>query len=209
MLEFHCDNIVMGGDCNLILNTELDKQGGTAKTSHPKAFAEIGKAQINLDLGFVCRDQNPLTTRYTWGRRYPNISYHLDFFLISRSIYGKVTNSDILPGYKTDHSLITLNLGVTENPRGRVACFSKVPKVFRAYFGCHNSLYIFATPRFQATKLRNTLSFSYIKNMLKDQLFKMSRLQLDDWLFGPEKFSGLSKNRPLVCGNLTRPSWQM
>ena len=44
------------------------------------------------------------------------------------------------------------------------------------------------------------LRFSYIKNMLKDQLFKISGLQFDDWLFGPEKFSGLSRNRLLDRG---------
>ena len=33
--------------------------------------------------------------------------------------------------------------------------------------------------------------------MLKDQIFKTSRLQFDDWLSEPEKFSGLSRNRPL------------
>ena len=32
--------------------------------------------------------------------------------------------------------------------------------------------------------------------MLKDQLFKTSRLQFDNWLLGIEKFSGLSRNRP-------------
>ena len=76
--------------------------------------------------------------------------------------------------------------------------FLKSPESFRAYFGCHDSLYIFATPRLQANKLRNPISFYYIKNVLKDQLFKISRLQFDDWLFGPEKFSGLSRNRPQV-----------
>lgn len=28
MRDFDCDNIVMGGDFNLVLNVELDKQGG-------------------------------------------------------------------------------------------------------------------------------------------------------------------------------------
>ena len=41
--------------------------------------------------------------------------------------------------------------------------------------------------------------FSYIKITLKDQLFKTSGLQFDNWLFGPEKFSGPSRNRPLDC----------
>ena len=87
--------------------------------------------------------------------------------------------------------------------------FLKSPETFRAYFGYHNSLYILATPsivrgstnsapRFYAIKLRNHLGFSYIKNMLKDQLFKPSELQFDNWLFGPEKFSGLSRNRFLA-----------
>ena len=31
--------------------------------------------------------------------------------------------------------------------------------------------------------------------MLKDQLVKPSRFSFDNWLFGPEKFSGLSRNR--------------
>ena len=43
--------------------------------------------------------------------------------------------------------------------------FLKSPETFRAYFGCHNSLYTFATPRFWAFKLRNPLGFSYIKNI--------------------------------------------
>ena len=34
--------------------------------------------------------------------------------------------------------------------------------------------------------------------MIKDHLFKPSGLMFDNWLFGPEKFSGLSRNRPLV-----------
>lgn len=45
-------------------------------------------------------------------------------------------------------------------------------------------------------KLRNPLGFSSIKNILKDHLFKTSQLQFDNWLLGPEKFSGLSRNNP-------------
>ena len=32
--------------------------------------------------------------------------------------------------------------------------------------------------------------------MLKDQLFELSGLQFEFWLFEPEKFAGLSRNRP-------------
>ena len=35
--------------------------------------------------------------------------------------------------------------------------------------------------------------------MFKDQLFKTSGLQFDNWLFGPEKFWGPLRNRPQEC----------
>ena len=76
------------------------------------------------------------------------------------------------------------------------AYFSKVPKLFRPISG--------ATIPFISSQRRgfkplnphgNLLGFSYIKSMLKDQLFRTSGLQFDNWLFEPEKFSGLSRNR--------------
>ena len=50
---------------------------------------------------------------------------------------------------------------------------------------------------FRALALRQSVIalVDYIKNILKGQPFKTSRLQFDNWLFGPNKFSGLSRNR--------------
>ena len=73
--------------------------------------------------------------------------------------------------------------------------FVESPDTFRVYFGCLNFFYIIATSRFWAIKLRNSLVFSYHKNMLKDQLFKTSRLKFDNWLFGPRILGSL--DRPL------------
>ena len=38
--------------------------------------------------------------------------------MISSSLTIAITNADILPGYKTDHSLITIHLVSNSNPRG-------------------------------------------------------------------------------------------
>ena len=46
---------------------------------------------------------------------------------------------------------------------------------------CHNSPFIFATPMFWAIQLRNSLIFFCSKNILKDQLFKTSGLQIDNF----------------------------
>ena len=76
--------------------------------------------------------------------------------------------------------------------------FLKSPETSRRHYGCHNFHFIFATSRFLAIKLPSPLGFSYIKNILKEQLFKTSGLQFDDWLFAPEKNSELSTKRPQV-----------
>ena len=74
----------------------------------------------------------------------------------------------------------------------------KSSETFRAYFGCQNFLYILATTRFSAIKMRNLLVFFLMKNMLNDHLFKTRKLQSDNGLFPPENFSGLSRNGPLT-----------
>ena len=60
ILEFDCDNIILGGDFNLTKNAKLDKEGGILSTLHRKALTEVEKIQINLDLGDIWCDQNPL-----------------------------------------------------------------------------------------------------------------------------------------------------
>ena len=65
--------------------------------------------------------------------------------------------------------------------------FLENPETFRAFFGY-----------FYVNKLHNHFAFCDLENTFKDQLIKTSRRQLfRKWLLGPEKLSGLSRNRPL------------
>ena len=43
-------------------------------------------------------------------------------------------------------------------------------------------------------KLYGQFSFCYLENMLKDRLSKTSDWQFHKWFFGPETFSGFSRN---------------
>ena len=72
--------------------------------------------------------------------------------------------------------------------------FRESPETFRAYFGWHNSFCIFKTKAFRGTKLCSHFCFSSLYNIRKDQLYRISRSYFYKWLFGPEKFSGLSRN---------------
>ena len=73
----------------------------------------------NLDLVDAWRILNPEARRYTWRQSRPEIHCRLDFFLESQSLLDIVSSADILPGFKTDHSLITINISLHSNPRGR------------------------------------------------------------------------------------------
>jgi len=106
--DFQGDDIITGGDFNLVLDVEKDKKGGLAKT-HRNAQKTINEICENLDIVDAWRVLNPDARRYTWRQPRPEIHCRLDFFLVSQSFLGNINTADILPGFKTDHSMITLN----------------------------------------------------------------------------------------------------
>ena len=55
---------------------------------------------------------------YTWRQTQPTVHCRLDFFLTSQSLLGNIISANIVPGFKTDHSMITLNISLHSNPRG-------------------------------------------------------------------------------------------
>ena len=109
--------VILGSEFNLVLNLEKDKKGGLAKT-RTKAVNVINDHATKFDLVDAWRVSNPDILRYTWRRRRPEIYCRLDFFLVSRSLMCIVTHTDILAGFKTDHSMVTIQVALHTNSRG-------------------------------------------------------------------------------------------
>ena len=86
--------------------------------THKNSLKEVQNIANSLDLIDVWRLFNSDARRFTWRRKKPEIHCRLDFVLTSASLSPAVTKADILAGYKTDHSLITLHLANNNNPRG-------------------------------------------------------------------------------------------
>lgn len=114
---FECEHLILGEDFNLVQNIQKDKKRGN-HTTYFKSLEEIEMFKENMDLTDIWRDLHPNIQRFTWRRNKPEIHCRLDFFLISSSLSSDALEADILPGFKTDHSLITLSLGTKPNPRG-------------------------------------------------------------------------------------------
>ena len=118
LLDFSCEEITIGGDFNLVLDVGKDKKGGLART-HKKSLDVISTFCESLDLIDAWRVLNPDSSRFTWRRKTPEVHCRLDFFLVNQSTFCNTSEADIIPGYKTDHSMITLQISLHSNKRGR------------------------------------------------------------------------------------------
>ena len=65
------------------------------------------------------RTLNPELERYTWRQKTPNIQCRLDFFLISIGLLNVVNNVDIIYGYKSDHSFISVEIEKNSFAQGK------------------------------------------------------------------------------------------
>ena len=62
------------------------------------------------------RASNPTERKFTWrdNTRAGVVQARLDFFLISRHLNYLISNCSFKPGYKSDHSLISLNIDLLD-----------------------------------------------------------------------------------------------
>ena len=75
LLDFECDDIILGGDFNLVLDVTADKKGGNPKT-HSKCLEIIRQFVTELDLLDAWRVLNP-DSRLLLGAE-KNLTFHAD-----------------------------------------------------------------------------------------------------------------------------------
>ena len=85
--------------------------------THNNSLKEVQNIANSVDLIDIWRVFNPDAKRFTWRRKKPKIHCRLDFFPDRRRLSPAVTKADILAGYKTDRSLLTLHAANSNNPR--------------------------------------------------------------------------------------------
>ena len=111
--------IVMSGDFNLTLNQNKDNFN-YKRENNTKSKEAVKNMMSDNGLIDIYRERNPEVRRYTWRVGNPVVKQaRLDMFLISGCLEGYVEKTEIHPGYRSDHSMITLHLDITKQPRGR------------------------------------------------------------------------------------------
>lgn len=97
-------NIVWGGDFNLVLDVQIDRN--SSSYNNVKALQVLKTAIEELELCDVWRVRHPDIKRYTWSRG--NLKSRLDFFLINQGISSKVHSAKIISVPVSDHDHSTI-----------------------------------------------------------------------------------------------------
>ena len=128
ILEHEEKKIIIGGDINTVLDTEIDKKNGR-KDGHKKCRQKLKDIIEKYSVFDIWRTKNPHKRQFTWhSHDKPAIFCRLDFFLISQNLLNNVCLCKIENGYKSDHSRVTLSMNTHIHTKGK------------GYFKINNSL---------------------------------------------------------------------
>ena len=114
--QYNNKNIIAVGDWNFVMDPTLDYDN-YRQVNNSKARQVVKEMTVDFSLADVWRENNPECKRFTWRRPNPIQQSRLDFFLLSDYLYSHFHYADILPGYRTDHSMVTLHLSFGEDTK--------------------------------------------------------------------------------------------
>lgn len=113
--EFHCENVILCGDFNLVLDPKLDYKHHSNLKRNQNAREAVSKLMEKSKLVDIFRKMNPLDEVFIHQTAKPPRSARLDFFLISENLQSNCLPeihciaSGIIKRGKVDHSIITLS----------------------------------------------------------------------------------------------------
>ena len=109
--------IVLCGDFNAVVDPYLDRFGCNPES--PWAYnwpSSLSTLIDRYDLIDIWRKQHPEERSYTWRRANGSQASRLDMFWISSSLSEHVSQVDILPFFRSDHSYVYLQLAFPALP---------------------------------------------------------------------------------------------
>ena len=114
------DNRITSGDFNFVFDVQLDKIG--KPETHIKARDVVKTWMDETDVIDIWRHQHADEKKYTWhgirGTPPKHVLSRIDFHLVSFGIVGRVSESCIKPGFRSDHSAPIIKVEFHSNSRG-------------------------------------------------------------------------------------------
>ena len=113
------DNIIVCGDFNLVLDSSIDYENYKDSNHNISSRKLLIKTIIERELMDPFRHLHRETRIYTWKRFSSSQRGRLDFFLTTKSLIPLLRNCDIDISYRSDHSIIVLELQFSNQKHGK------------------------------------------------------------------------------------------
>ena len=111
--------VLIAGDLNVALSSEFDTHN-YVRENNTRARDRVIKLMNDNSLTDIFRQMHGDVKRYTWRVRNPVLKQaRLDYFLASDFLSVSITGCSIVPGYRTDHSMLLMMLNVNNQTHGK------------------------------------------------------------------------------------------
>ena len=109
---------IWGGDFNLIIDSELDSDGGNPRLKIQSLSKPVSIMSEN-ELCDIFQVRNPDVKRFTWKNKNPFVQRRLNYFILSEHLQDSIKIMDIIPSVQSDHSVLKLRITpINERTRG-------------------------------------------------------------------------------------------
>ena len=112
------DYVMLAGDFNITLDPKLNSYN-YKQLNNPCARNEMLSVINKYNLCDIFRLNHPNEKRYTWRRKNPLKQARLDYFIISRPFSDLVSDCPIRASYRSDHSILELNITICSFRQGK------------------------------------------------------------------------------------------
>lgn len=106
--KYSTNNIIMGGDFNIVYDEWLDRSPSKFQSHHINSF--LHNFCLDLKLTDPWRLANPLDQSFSWFKPDGSAKSRIDFWLISDNIMQNSVDASVSAAPLTDHCLIQLNV---------------------------------------------------------------------------------------------------
>ena len=115
--QISVDHIILAGDLNFVISSEMDSHNYIRENNKyaREAFLQIADELSLID---IWRHAHPLEQKYTWFRNNPFKCGRLDMFFVSDHLLNICNRIDILPGYRSDHSIVSVTIKGHQHEKG-------------------------------------------------------------------------------------------
>ena len=104
---------------NCFLDPKIDARNYANMNIRPKTRRKIKEQMVENNLVDIFRELHPTKKAFSWRRFNSSQQGRLDYFLISEELFGTIKSCSISPSYRSDHSLVIMEMRKTEFKRDR------------------------------------------------------------------------------------------